>query len=174
MKRRTKNIIAGLLIIAVVIYWQFGLLQYGRGYTASAEAKAIYAAEQKGTALEYLEDKVSAHFDIVSYKVNESGKILTIKINNEGDKATGTKTGNNAFTRYIYRYGALFLATTSKLKYVEWQTVGGSSPGIRTCTQKTYSHLSHVYSHDYIKKYGHSAEGLQELIEKANAQHKIK
>lgn len=174
MKRSTKNIIAGLLIIGVVVYWQFGLLQYGRGYTASAEAKAIYKAEQNGTALEYLENKVSAHFDIISYKVSESGKVLNIRINNDGDQATGTKSGNNAYTRYIYKYGALFLATTDKLKYVEWQTVGGTSPGIRTCTQKTYSHLSHVYSRDYIKKYGGSAKGLQELIDKANEQHKIK
>lgn len=171
-KKKTSwfGVVAGIAIIAIVLYWQLVVLQYGRGYTASPEAKAIYSAEQNGKALEYFEEQLEGHFDIMSFKVNESGKILTIRINNDNNKATGTATGNKAYRKYIYKYGGLILATTDKLKYVEWRTVGGDSPGINTCNAKTYSKLTSAYSHDFIKKYGKSAKAIEELMERCDAQ----
>lgn len=174
MNNRISRAIVGLIIIGLVVYWQMGITQYGKGYTASTLAKDVYAAEQDGTAMEFLEGKIEKHFDVISFKLNDSQKILRIKINNEGNKATDSDSGTNAYTRYIYKYGGLLLATSDKLKYVEWQTVGGDKPETRTCTLKTYNHLSHVYVKDYIKKYGKSAKGLEELMDKADEMQKIK
>ena len=173
MDSRVTRAIVGLIIIGLVVYWQFGLLQYGKGYTASDEATAIYEAMQKGEATDYLEDEISGHFDVISFKESKEGKVLTIKIDNSGNKATEPQGGSKVYTRYIYKYGGLLLATSEKLKFVEWQTVDGDSPGVRTCTVKTYYHLSHTYTRDYIKKYAKSAKGLQELMDKSDEMQKI-
>ena len=44
MNSKVTRAIVGLVIIGLVVYWQFGLLQYGKGYTASDEATDIYNA----------------------------------------------------------------------------------------------------------------------------------